>query len=85
MTLKYAVLLTESITIPGDERSRTHPGHGYPEHTVTHEVIKKFNDIVEFQQWIESNEKRTYGKQKYIAIEYTELKVTTTVSIDVSK
>ncbi len=26
---------TESIYIPGDERSRTNPGHGYPEHTET--------------------------------------------------
>ncbi len=31
----YVVLIykTDSVTIPGDERSRTHPGHGYPEHT----------------------------------------------------
>lgn len=26
---------TESIFIPGDERSRTNPGHGYPERTET--------------------------------------------------
>lgn len=24
-----------SITIPGDERSQTNPGHGYPEHSVS--------------------------------------------------
>ena len=34
-TPHYAVLVykVRRITIPGDERSRTHPGHGYPEHT----------------------------------------------------
>lgn len=25
-----------SVHIPGDERSRTNPGHGYPEHTETY-------------------------------------------------
>lgn len=33
----FAIILfkTESVWIPGDERSRTNPGHGYPEHTDT--------------------------------------------------
>lgn len=26
----FAVLESSSIYVPGDERSRTHPGHGYP-------------------------------------------------------
>jgi hypothetical protein len=32
-----AILVFESSTthVPGDERSRTHPGHGYPAHDVT--------------------------------------------------
>lgn len=29
----YVILTFSTITIPGDERSRTHPGHGYPEST----------------------------------------------------
>lgn len=29
----WAILQNESIHVPGDERSRTAPGHGYPEHT----------------------------------------------------
>jgi hypothetical protein len=29
----FAILTFRSVTIPGDERSRTHPGHGYPEST----------------------------------------------------
>jgi hypothetical protein len=29
----YAFLVPRRTYIPGDERSRTHPGHGYPEHT----------------------------------------------------
>ncbi len=37
----YVILTFETFTVPGDERSRTHPGHGYPEHTehtVSYEV-----------------------------------------------
>ena len=26
----YAVIVERSVYIPGDERSRTNPGHGYP-------------------------------------------------------
>lgn len=33
-TEHFAILFYEqsSVWVPGDERSRTHPGHGYPEH-----------------------------------------------------
>lgn len=33
----FAVLVykTSGTYVPGDERSRTNPGHGYPEHTET--------------------------------------------------
>ena len=29
----YAIIEFDSVWVPGDERSRTNPGHGYPEHT----------------------------------------------------
>ena len=29
----YVIVAIQSVHIPGDERSRTNPGHGYPEHT----------------------------------------------------
>ncbi len=31
----WAILDFSSISIPGDERSRTNPGHGYPAHSKT--------------------------------------------------
>jgi len=31
----FVILEFSSFMVPGDERSRTHPGHGYPEHTET--------------------------------------------------
>lgn len=40
----WAVIIhkTQSLFIPGDERSRTNPGHGYPEHTETVETMQYF-------------------------------------------
>jgi hypothetical protein len=36
-TAHYAIIIfeTRSMLIPGDERSKQAPGHGYPEHTET--------------------------------------------------
>lgn len=31
----WAIVEFSSFTVPGDERSRTAPGHGYPEHQQT--------------------------------------------------
>jgi hypothetical protein len=41
----YAVLIYDkkSVHIPGDERSRTNPGHGYPEHT---------EEFDSFEHWV---------------------------------
>ena len=42
--LKYAFIETDSIYHEVDERSRTHPGHGYPAHTETVTKIREYSD-----------------------------------------
>ena len=44
----FAVLIykSDSHHIPGDQRSRESPGHGYPEHTVTSDT---------FEHWVTCN------------------------------
>lgn len=32
---QYAIVTFGSYSVPGDERSRTHPGHGYPAHDIS--------------------------------------------------
>ncbi len=49
---KFAVLEFGSITIPGDERSRTNPGHGYPESTETTTTLHTFDTQQELEAWI---------------------------------
>lgn len=58
---KYAVVYQEHTHVPGDERSRTHPGHGYPAHTETHNVFKGFDTEPEFLDWVKRAKLGEYG------------------------
>lgn len=54
-TSHWAILYTTTVHIPGDERSKTNPGHGYPEHTEIHWNYISFADI---EEWKEDLRKR---------------------------
>jgi hypothetical protein len=45
----WAILRNDSTTVPGDERSRQAPGHGYPEHTDTYMTYQAFTDKAVFE------------------------------------
>jgi hypothetical protein len=49
-TEHWAILRNTSIHIPGDERSRTNPGHGYPESTEHGISYRVFMDKAEFEE-----------------------------------
>ena len=51
----YAVLKFINVTIPGDERSRTHPGHGYPEYTETYTELWVFDTRRSLEEWVASS------------------------------
>lgn len=78
----FAVIYDTSVTIPGDERSRSHPGHGYPEHTVVTREIKQFPNEKEFRNWIFNEEARTH-KRKYQAVKCIPIEVTTKIEIKI--
>lgn len=77
----YAIIkfTSRSVYHPGDERSRTHPGHGYPDHM---EEIKSIdyipcNSSDEVASWIER-----HGKSStYKVIEATPMSVTTAITL----
>lgn len=81
--MKYAILTTRTIHIPGDERSRKCPGHGYPESTEYVHCIETFVTREKFDKWIIDNEARTYDKKKFTPIRYEELDLTVETSIKV--
>lgn len=76
--MKYAVIYKDSYTTEGDERSRTHPGHGYPSETVTYETLKRFENQDELKRWIKAHQ----GKQQFTVIEYQELQVQVELVVD---
>lgn len=77
----FAILRTTSVTIPGDERSRTTPGHGYPESTETFITYQAFTDREKWEAEIKMLSARPY--EKFVAIAATPAKVSTSVSVSV--
>lgn len=79
----YAILFPENMTIPGDERSRTNPGHGYPEHTVDHWRIEQYASK---EAWIKEIERLSnqegYYKTKFKAVIIKPFKIKTKISLE---
>ena len=82
----YAIIQSDSIYIPGDERSRTCPGHGYPASTqqvVTYEVYLTKDKLMTAIQELENPK---YGSKKnYVVVKVTPIKVTTSINIDIQE
>lgn len=76
--MKFAVLVQRSIFIPGDERSRTNPGHGYGETTVLATDVIELADERALVDWVKQNDERV-ASVKYRAIRYDELTIGRTV------
>ena len=75
----YAVLTERYIHHEGDERSRTHPGHGYPAYTETVSDLKRFTDKEALENWI-----RFHGRDtKYEVLKCIPMKVSTEVKISI--
>lgn len=81
--MKYAALVSKSITIPGDERSRLHPGHGYPEHTEEYLELVTFENKEAMEVWVKRST-TGYSKPTFKLIKYEELNYETTVSVKVT-
>lgn len=66
----FAVIIygKRSVWVPGDERSRTNPGHGYPEHTdhfddIEHWVTTEratLEEFVSIQEMASGSNKKPY-------------------------
>ena len=77
----FAIIRETSVHIPGDERSRTNPGHGYPERTETFITYEAFTDC---DKWKKEIARLTLGNDSFRAISVTPATVTTSVSVTVS-
>jgi len=63
----YAIMEFDSIFIPGDERSRTNPGHGYPEHSENTIRYIAYDTKENWEAAIRKREESKYGKRDYVA------------------
>jgi hypothetical protein len=88
-TPHWAIVTCSSTHVPGDERSRTSPGHGYGPHTVTSVRYEAYTDE---QAWIEEIKRletkaRQFGGSStpYTALAVTPAKVTVNVQVQVKR
>lgn len=79
----YVALRGVSVHIPGDERSRTNPGHGYPESTEHHLSYIAFNSRADMEAWVSDEETRKWGKEDYRILEVKPLAVRVTATVQV--
>lgn len=78
----YAIITFSSVTIPGDERSRTNPGHGYPEHT---EETINYQAFLEKEKWETEVIRLTnskYSSGNFRALKVTPATITTKVNVE---
>lgn len=54
--MKFGVLETHTIHIPGDERSRTNPGHGYPAHDEHYQRLHEFANEAELSAFLKQHD-----------------------------
>lgn len=84
----YAILLfdKQSVYIPGDERSRTNPGHGYPGGTEYYNTYQYFftRDSVELNKFVKYLFNNNSYKDKFVFFQVSGLgKVNLDVSISI--
>lgn len=76
----YAILRTESVHIPGDERSRANPGHRYPAETRTYVTYEAFTVR---EMWVSQVRDLAARGAVFRALSVTAALVRTDVSIEV--
>ena len=94
----FAILIfkSSSVHVPGDERSRTNPGHGYPAHDVTYEsyeywVVKSEKNLKESEKnlkeaigFLEEQKKEKWkANDPYQVIEAKPVKIQTRIEVEV--
>lgn len=76
----YLIIKQKSIHHEGDERSRTHPGHGYPEWT---ETVQEVTEYTDYSKFCEDVKRLELYKEQYKAYSAEPVTVTTTVDVNV--
>jgi hypothetical protein len=73
----WAIISNVSVYHEGDERSRTHPGHGYPAHTTTHMEYTPYATEEEALEAI----RRKQGHDRFTVIKAAPYRVETDIKL----
>lgn len=76
----YAIITFGTIHIPGDERSRTHPGHGYPE---SYETTTSYRIYLDFSEFEKEVDRLTRKNESFVPLIVEVPEVSTTVKVKV--
>jgi len=79
----YALLVQKTTYIPGDERSRTNPGHGYPASTEYSWDYIVFTGREEWEEEIKRRMSSLHGKEDKVALYVTPAAVSTIVNVEI--
>jgi hypothetical protein len=80
----WAIFKTNSVFIPGDERSRTNPGHGYPaetRHFIAYEAYLTEEKLLQAIKELE--EPRYGGRNEYRVAKIVPMKIKKEMSITI--
>lgn len=81
----YLILIEKRTSVPGDERSRTHPGHGYPAHTVSSWSVMDFGeDRAAWEEEVRSRRGQPGARIDFVPMRTVvpSIKVSTTIEIE---
>lgn len=81
----YVIVKIRGVHIPGDERSRTHPGHGYGERTEYHPEMRVTTNRAHWEKEIVKELESDPKQQNFIAYfvpSLAEVKTEVKVSIE---
>jgi len=79
----FAIIEFSTIYIPGDERSRTCPGHGYPASNENIARYIAFDSRDEWESEVSSRTLRSTG-DKFVAIVAKRAKINTNISVQIT-
>jgi hypothetical protein len=73
----WAIVRNVTTHHPGDERSRTHPGHGYPAHDTVEAVYEPYETEVEVLDKVRTKQ----SHERFVVIKAQPLTIETTISL----
>lgn len=80
----FAIITSGSVHVPGDERSRTNPGHGYPEYTEYFIQYEAYDDREDWEDAIARRERSAHTRDKeYVAFPVAPAVIKTTTTIEI--